>query len=429
MHKNKTKKLIEKYFDILWPINRSIVSPGFRESLDILSRIIPLNRQNFKSGKNIFDWTVPKEWKVNEAYIIDPNGKKICDFAKNNLHLVSHSIPFKGELSLKNLKKHLHSYPKLPNALPYLTSYFDKRWGFCISHNELKRLPQGKYKVVVNTELYNGELVTADYVLKGENPEEIMFTSYLCHPSMANNELSGPLTLAFLFDKLKSLPKRKYSYRFVIMPETLGTLCYLSKKSQELKKKLIAGYVLTCLGLGKSFTYKCSRQENSRGDRLIKRLLKKDKKNKIISFTPIAGSDERQFCSPGFNLPVGSLMRKRYLEYPEYHSSLDNKQLISFDAIDGAINFCMKIVNSFETNLIFKNTVMNGEPRLGNKGLYPKFSSNKYFNKKLNAILWLLNLSDGFHDIKDIKDITGYNEKLLRDATSDLEKIKLLKKI
>lgn len=429
MNKKKSIKLIEKYFDLLWPINRSIVSPGFRQSLDILSEIIPFKHQKFKSGSKIFDWKVPKEWKVNEAYIIDPNGKKICNFENNNLHLISHSTPFRGEMTLKNLKKHLHSYPELPNAVPYLTSFFDKRWGFCISHKELKNLPEGNYKVVVDTELYNGHLITGDYVLKGENPEEIMFTSYLCHPSLANNELSGPLTLAFLFDRLKSLPKRKYSYRFVIMPETLGTICYLSKKYKELKKKLIAGYVLTCLGLGNSFTYKSSRQHDSRGDRLVKRLLKKNKKNKVISFTPIAGSDERQFCSPGFNLPVGSLMRKRYLEYPEYHSSLDNKELISFTAIDGAVNLCMKIINSFEKNLIFKNTIMNGEPRLGNKGLYPKFSSNQYFDKKLNAILWLLNLSDGFHDIEDIKEQTGYSKKLLLKAISDLQKVKLLERI
>ena len=213
------------------------------------------------------------------------------------------------------------------------------------------------------------------------------------------------------------------------MPETLGTICYLSKKFQEIKKNIIAGYVLTCLGLGNSFTYKCSRQDNSRGDRLIKRLLKKNNTNKIIPFTPIAGSDERQFCSPGFDLPVGSLMRKRYLEYPEYHSSLDNKELISFDAIEGAVNFCMNIIDDFETNLIFKNTVMNGEPRLGNKGLYPKFSSNQYFDEKLNAILWILNLSDGNHDIKDIEERTGYTQKVLLEATSELERVKLLERI
>mgnify|MGYP005990252439 CR=1 FL=1 len=429
MEKKKLTNVIEEYFDRLWPINRSIVSPGFRESLDILSEIIPFKRQTYKTGEKIFDWTVPKEWKVNKAYIIDPNGKKRCDFEVNNLHLVSHSSSYRGELSLEKLKEYLHSYPELPNGVPYLTSFFDKRWGFCISDEELKSLPEGKYKIVVDTELYDGELTTADYVLKGEYPNEIMFTSYLCHPSMANNELSGPLTLAFLYDRLKNLPNRKYSYRFVVMPETLGTICYLSKKFQEIKKNIIAGYVLTCLGLGNSFTYKCSRQDNSRGDRLIKRLLKKNNTNKIIPFTPIAGSDERQFCSPGFDLPVGSLMRKRYLEYPEYHSSLDNKELISFDAIEGAVNFCMNIIDDFETNLIFKNTVMNGEPRLGNKGLYPKFSSNQYFDEKLNAILWILNLSDGNHDIKDIEERTGYTQKVLLEATSELERVKLLERI
>ena len=429
MEKKKLTNVIEEYFDRLWPINRSIVSPGFRESLDILSEIIPFKRQTYKTGEKIFDWTVPKEWKVNKAYIIDPNGKKRCDFEVNNLHLVSHSSSYRGELSLEKLKEYLHSYPELPSGVPYLTSFFDKRWGFCISDEELKSLPEGKYKIVVDTELYDGELTTADYVLKGEYPNEIMFTSYLCHPSMANNELSGPLTLAFLYDRLKNLPNRKYSYRFVVMPETLGTICYLSKKFQEIKKNIIAGYVLTCLGLGNSFTYKCSRQDNSRGDRLIKRLLKKNNTNKIIPFTPIAGSDERQFCSPGFDLPVGSLMRKRYLEYPEYHSSLDNKELISFDAIEGAVNFCMNIIDDFETNLIFKNTVMNGEPRLGNKGLYPKFSSNQYFDEKLNAILWILNLSDGNHDIKDIEERTGYTQKVLLEATSELERVKLLERI
>ena len=429
MKKKKTINLLEKYFDRLWPINRSIVSPGFRESLDIISEIIPFNRQKFKTGDKIYDWTIPKEWKVNKAYIIDPNGKKRCDFSKNNLHLISHSSPYFGELPLSKLKKHLHSYPNLPNGIPYITSFFDNKWGFCITEKELKSLPKGTYKVVVDTELYKGQLITADYVLKGEKKDEIMFTSYLCHPSMANNELSGPLTLAFLYQKLKAIPKRKYSYRFVIMPETLGTICYLSKKYKHLKKRLLAGYVLTCLGIGNSFTYKSSRLGNSRGDRIVKRLLGKKSKNKIISFTPIAGSDERQFCSPGFNLPVGSLMRKRYLEYPEYHSSLDNKKLISFSAINNSINFCLKIVDSFEKNLIYKNTVMNGEPRLGNKGLYPKFSKNEYFDRKLNAILWILNLSDGFHDIEDIKEKTGFSKKVLLDAIAGLQRVKLIKKL
>lgn len=420
---------IEDYFDRLWPINRTILSPGFRESLDILSEIIPFNRQIFNTGETVYDWTIPKEWKVNKAYFIDPNGKKRCDFSDNNLHLVSHSIPFEGEIELKDLKKNLHSFPELPEGIPYLTSFYDKRWGFCISDEELKSLPNGKYQVVIDTELYDGQLTTADCILEGNNSQEVMFTSYLCHPSMANNELSGPLTLMFLYEKIKALPKRRYTYRFVIMPETLGAICYLSRKYNELKKNLMAGYVLTCLGLGESFTYKCSRQENARGDRLIKRLLRKNSKNKIIPFTPIAGSDERQFCSPGFNLPVGSLMRKRYLEYPEYHSSLDNKQLISFDSIKNAVNFCMEIVNDFESQTIFKNTIMNGEPRLGNKGLYPKFSGNQYFDDKLNAILWILNLSDGLHDINDIIERTGYKENIIIEAALELERVKLVERI
>ena len=184
------------------------------------------------------------------------------------MHLISHSSPYFGELPLSKLKKHLHSYPNLPNGIPYITSFFDNKWGFCITEKELKSLPKGTYKVVVDTELYKGQLITADYVLKGEKKDEIMFTSYLCHPSMANNELSGPLTLAFLYQKLKAIPKRKYTYRFVIMPETLGTICYLSKKYKHLKKRLLAGYVLTCLGIGNSFTYKSSRLGNSRGDRV-----------------------------------------------------------------------------------------------------------------------------------------------------------------
>ncbi|MGD9077997.1 MAG: DUF4910 domain-containing protein [Desulfobacterales bacterium] len=416
---------IEHYFDKLWPINRSITGPGIRESLDILSEIIPLKRLKFNSGEKVFDWIVPREWKANEAYFVDPTGRKHAHFSKNNLHLVGYSRPIRKKMNLAELKEKLHTLPDQPDAIPYVVRYYDSDWGFCLTHHEYERLPEGLYEVFIDTELYNGHLEIGEAVLEGETTNEILFSTYLCHPSMANNELSGPLALAFLYNYIKDLPNRLNTYRFVISAETIGTICYLDKRGDHLKNHLKAGYVMTCLGNSGSFTYKQSRRGNSLADKAAKTVLKEVANYKVISFSPF-GSDERQYCSPGFNLPVGSLMRTMYAKYPEYHTSLDNKDFISFEALAESIEVYLNIVKAIESNKIWVNKIPFGEPQLGKRNLYP--SSDPKINpiEDFQAIKWLLNLADGESDLLDIADSSGIKISTLAEKARLLFKAGLI---
>ena len=403
-----TKQKMEAYFDRLWPICRSVAGPGFRESLDILSEIMPMERFQFETGQKVFDWTVPKEWVVRDGYFIDPNGKKWADFKANNLHLVSHSIPVNREMSLEELKPHLHSLPDKPNAIPYLTSYYKEDWGFCLSHDDFKQLPAGKYRVVIDAELKPGILEIGEVVLPGETDEEIFFSTYLCHPSLANKELSGPLVVAFLYERLAALTTRRLTYRFAVVPETIGAIAYLTKRGALLSEKMIAGYVVTCVGdRGSSFTYKKSRRGDTLADRAALAVLQDVGSHKIIPFFAEGGSDERQYCSPGFNLPVGSLMRTIYADFPEYHTSLDNKKVISFDAMLQSIDVYAAIAHVLESNYVWKNTVMYGEPQLGARGLYGTMCLPKQAGENVPAIMRFLNLADGTRDVITITEQSG----------------------
>ena len=255
-----TTDIIEKFFDRLFPICRSITGDGVRETIKILQEILPLNTYEIPTGSKCFDWEIPKEWNIKDAYIITPSGEKICDFKKHNLHIVNYSIPINTELTYNELLPHLHTLPQMPTAIPYYTSYYKETWGFCLAHQEFEKLPKdGKYKVVIDSELRPGNMTYADLVLKGESEKEILFSTYICHPSMANNELSGPLVQAFLYHKILSIKKRKYTYRFVFAPETIGIIYYLSKHGDTLKSNLHAGYVLTCVGDNNSYSYMPSR--------------------------------------------------------------------------------------------------------------------------------------------------------------------------
>ncbi|RMG78128.1 MAG: DUF4910 domain-containing protein, partial [Bacteroidetes bacterium] len=345
------KQELEKYFDRLWPICRSITGNGLRQSLKILQEIIPLNLHEIPTGTKVFDWEIPKEWNIKDAYIITPDGKKICDFRKNNLHVVNYSVPVSKKLSYDQLINHLHTLPELPDAIPYVTSYYNEYWGFCISYNEFQNLPkQGEYKVVIDSSLEPGSLTYGDLILEGDTPDEILFSTYVCHPSMANNELSGPLVTAFLYKKLLTLPKRKFTYRFVFAPETIGIIAYLFFNGEKMSQNLKAGYVATCIGDNGNFTYKLSKKGNTLADKVAIHVLKNSGcPYKVIPFA-VGGSDERQYCSPGFNFPVGSLMRTPYKQYKEYHTSLDNKSFISFDALEQSVNMYFDICRALELN-------------------------------------------------------------------------------
>jgi aminopeptidase-like protein len=411
---------IESYFDRLWPILRSITGEGVRQTHDILSEIVRLERTEIPTVTQVFDWTIPKEWKVNEAYAIDPNGKRILDVKENNLHLVNYSIPFRGTLSKQELEQHLYSLPDKPTAIPYVTSYYSPRWGFCLSQQERDALPNGNYQVVVDTELFDGSLTLSEAVLKGESTDEVLISTYTCHPSLASNELSGPLVAAFLYRELAKLEHRRLTYRFVFLPETIGAITYLHLKGEHLKKHLVAGYVITCIGDAGDFTYKRSRQSSINPtlalvDRTAEHVLKYSKQpHKVIDFSPL-GSDERQYCSPGFNLPVGSLMRSQYGTYSEYHTSLDNKDFVSFEAMAESVQMYFSVLKTLEANRTYKNLFPYGEPQLGKRGLYETLGRNT-IPELSSAVFWLLNYADGEHDLLWIAEKSGYSVELLHKA-------------
>jgi len=426
--KKESLKQIEEYFDRLWPILRSITGEGVRQSHDILSELIPLERFEIPTGTKVYDWEIPKEWSVSEAFVIRPDGKKILDIKENNLHLLNYSMPFSGTVSLEELNEHLYSLPDLPDAIPYVTSYYKERWGFCISENERKNLPAGDYKVVINSKLFAGSLSIGEAFLPGETDEEVLLSSYSCHPSMANNELSGPLVLAFLYQRLAQVKNRRLSYRFVLLPETIGAIAYLKMRGEHLKEKLIAGYVITCIGDAGNFSYKRSRQFDSLADKAALHVLAGlDKKANVVKFSPL-GSDERQYCSPAFNLPVGSLMRTMYGKYPEYHSSLDNKDFISFAALQESIDVYFKIMMALDKNQKYINLYPHGEPRLDKRGLYETVGHSSV-PELSSKVLWLLNYSDGKHDLFDIAELSGYSVAELHEIALICLKAKLIERI
>ncbi len=422
-----TAKRLERYFDQLWPICRSITGPGFRESLDILAELMPICRLRFPSGSQAFDWTVPQEWFPREAYFVGPDGVRRADFKVNNLHLLGYSAPFEGRIPLAELRSHLYSAPERPKAIPYFTSYYVERWGFCLPHDELASLPDGMYDVRIDTELKDGHLDVGEAVLPGETRQEILFSTYLCHPSLANNELSGPLVMAFLYERLAAMERRRYTYRFVIAPETIGAICYLSERGEHLRATLAAGYVMTCVGDRGAFTYRTSKGGQTLADRAAKLVLRDHGPHEIIPFDPYEGSDEKQYCSPGFDLPVGSLMRTRNYRYPEYHTSDDNKDFISFDALADSVAMYERIVSALEANHTWVNTVRFGEPQLGKRGLYSTLGAQRDLKQWDRAMMWMLNLADGTHDLFSIAEQSAMPLDVLAVVAAELAKAGLLK--
>jgi len=407
---NKIAEEIEQYFDRLWPICRSITGDGLRESFKILKEVIPLTLHEVESGTQVFDWTVPDEWNIRDAYIITPEGKKIADFKTSNLHVVNYSTPVDREISFDELEPHLHYKKELPNAVPYITTYYKRRWGFCVDYNTFRNLPrEGTYRVKIDSSLESGSLTYGDLVLPGKTEDEILFSSYLCHPSMANNELSGPLALAFLYRELAKMENRKYSYRFVIAPETIGAICNLYQNRDVLINNVKAGFVFTCCGDAGPVTYKLSREENSLTNAISRHILRHSGlKFNETPFDPI-GSDERQYSSPGFNLPVGVLMRTPFSQFPEYHTSLDNKELMDFRKMTELIHLCVKFVKAFELNDTYENQIKFGEPFLGKRNLYEDLSTNLTHSDTIKMRMRLLNFLDGTRDLLSVCEQYGYS--------------------
>mgnify|MGYP001474998007 CR=1 FL=1 len=389
----------------LWPIDRSITGEGLRKTLQHIKNYLPnLELKSVPSGANVFDWIIPKEWAVNEAYIITPTGEKICDFSKNNLHLLGYSVPFKGKMSFEKLKKHLYTLPDQPNAIPYVTSYYEARWGFCLTQEQFDKLEEGTYFIYVDTKLFDGFLDFAELLIKGKSDKEIFLSTYVCHPSMANNELSGPTVLTFLAKWISDLENPDYSYRIVFIPETIGSIAYLSLYHKEMKNNIFAGFNISCVGDNRSYSYLPSRNGDTISDRVAKHVLAwTDSNYKSYSWLD-RGSDERQYCAPGIDLPIASIMRTMFGEYSEYHTSLDDlKNVVTPEGLDGGYWAIRRAIEALEKNKKYKLTILC-EPQMGKRGLYPTLST-KVINEELNLMMNFISLCDGEKSLLEIAEI------------------------
>jgi aminopeptidase-like protein len=403
---------LARSFDRLWPLMRSITGDGVRRTLDILSEIVPLTRIEVPSGTRAFDWTVPKEWVFRDAYVVGPDGRRAIDAREHTLHLVNYSIPFRGRLSRAELDRHLHSLPELPDAIPYATSYYEPQWGFCLAHRRRQALPDGDYEVVVDTEHVDGSLTIGEAVLPGESDDEVLISTYVCHPSMANNELSGPLAVACLGRRLLARTRRRFTYRLVFLPETIGSICYLSRVGEHLKRHLKAGVVVTCVGDSGRFHYKPSRRGGSVGDRAADLVLRRQSlaPYRLLPYRPV--SDERQYCSPHFDLPVGSFLRAIPGEFREYHTSLDDRRHISFGALRDSIEVLGRYCETLDANRTYR-ALTPCEPHLSKRGLYPDRGGARAMSEFVDAISWLHNYADGRHDLLAIAELSGLDLGLL----------------
>ncbi|MBI87332.1 MAG: aminopeptidase [Candidatus Marinimicrobia bacterium] len=391
-----------EFIEDLFPICRSITGPGQRETLNYIKNILPeLNIYEVKSGTKVFDWTIPNEWIIRKAYVEDEKGNRIIDFKNNNLHLVGYSIPVDKWLSLEELKEHLHYIPEQPNAIPYVTSYYKKQWGFCITYEQLKQLKSGKYYVHIDSDLKPGKLNYGELILPGRNSKEVFISTYICHPSMANNELSGPAVTTFIAKWLEK-QDRNFTYRIIYIPETIGSITYLSYNLKDMKKNIIAGFNVTCVGDDNNYSFLPSIQDNTLADRISRHVLK----HLNIKYTEYSflerGSDERQYCSPGVDLPVVSLMRSKYGTYPEYHTSLDNLDFISPTGLKGSYDLLKKCIQCIEMNISYMTTVIC-EPQLSSKELYPT-TSKRGIGKDVQLILNILAYSNGNRSLLEIAE-------------------------
>lgn len=412
----------------LFPLNRSITGDGVRQTLAILKRELPdLRVDEVPSGEQAFDWTVPDEWNCSEAYLLAPDGRRLCDYAEHNLHLVGYSEPTDRELSLSELQPHLHSLPDQPEAIPYVTSYYKRNWGFCLPHSLRETLPDGSYRAVVRSTLEPGSLTYGELHIPANSAEddgEVLLSTYVCHPSMANNELSGPVVTTALSQWIQSLPARRLSYRVLFLPETIGALVYMSRNLEEMKRRIIAGLILTCLGDEGSFSYVPSRQGDSLADRVALHILRHQAPEfKRYTFLD-RGSDERQYCSPGVDLPVATICRSKYHEYPEYHTSLDNLDFVTQKGLDRSLSILKEAILCLEGNRRYRATTL-GEPQLGKRGLYPA-ESTKDTASQVADLTHLLAYADGEHDLLAIAELSNRPLRTLVPLADSLSEAGLL---
>ena len=414
-------RLIEK----LYPICRSLTGDGQRQTLDILRENIPLTVHQVPSGTQLFDWTVPREWNIRGAYIKDASGRPVVDFANSNLHVMGYSTPVRRRMDLAELKPHLFSLPEHPDWIPYRTSYYREDWGFCLSHRQLVAMTDGEYEVCIDSSLRNGFMAYGEYVIPGERREEILISCHICHPSLANDNLSGIAVATMLARELSAAPHR-YSYRFLFTPGQIGSIAWLCRN--ESRVGLIrAGLVLACLGDDGAFTYKKSRRGDALIDRAVAQALRETGgEYRTQDFSPF-GYDERQFCSPGFNLPVGCLMRTPHGCFPQYHTSADNLDFVRPENLGASLQRCRAIVRVLDGDRTLLNLNPKCEPQLGKRGLYGSVGGAAGGREREMGLLWALNFSDGEHSLLDIAERSGLPFTVIATAARDLERHGLLK--
>jgi aminopeptidase-like protein len=407
--------------EALYPICRSITGEGVRQSLRLLQRTVPLELHEVPSGAQVFDWTVPKEWNIRDAYIKNNAGERVIDFRRSNLHVLNYSIPMRQTMSLAELRPHLFTLPETPEWIPYRTSYYRETWGFCLSQRQLERMKDGEYEVCIDSTLEPGHLTYGEYWVQGATNDEVLISCHVCHPSLCNDNLSGVAITARLARLLESAALR-YSYRFLWIPGTIGSITWLAR-NESMLRRIKHGFVVSCVGDSGPFTYKRSRRGDAEVDRAMEHVLRYSGRDfQTLDFTPY-GYDERQYCSPGINLPVGCFMRTPNGRYPQYHTSADDLTLVTPSSLGESLVQLLRVVQVFEENGRYLNLNPKCEPQLGRRGLYRQMGGIKDAAAREMAMLWLLNLSDGRHDLLDVAvrsgmpfDQISQAASLLRDA-------------
>ena len=411
----------------LFPIHRSITGAGVRDTLAYLSNLLPgLTIHAVPTGTQAFDWVVPDEWTIRDAYIADEAGNKVVDYTNHNLHVLGYSEPVDAWLSRAELDAHLYSLPEQPDAIPYITSYYERRWGFCLTHHQRTALPDGQYHAVIDSDLQPGVLNYGELIIPGQEENEILLSTYICHPSMANNELSGPVVTAALAQWLQSLENRRYTYRIVFVPETIGAIVYLSKNSAYMMQKTVAGFEVSCVGDDRAYSFLPSRKGGTLADRVAEQTLKQRGVNYVRYSFLNRGSDVRQYCSALIDLPVVLIMRTKYGAYPEYHTSLDDLSVISPAGLEGAFEVIQSCLQALEVNYVYKATVPC-EPQLGRRGIKPSLSTKNVVVPR--TIMNVLAYADGQTDLLAISEIIGVDVMECAAAAVRLEHDGLLEKV
>ena len=413
-------ELIERMF----PLCRSLTGDGVRATLDLIEEEIPLSRTEVASGTRVFDWIVPDEWNLREAYLATADGTRVVDARDSNLHVVSYSEPVRATLPLEHLRERLHSLPEQPGVIPYRTSYYDRTWGFCLSHDQLESLRPGEYEVVIDSSLEPGHLTYAESLIEGEGEGEVLISTYVCHPSLANDNLSGIAVATMLAKRLRGR-RLRHSYRFLFAPGTIGPLAWLDRNLESLDR-IEHGLALSCIGDAGGLTYKRSRRGDAQVDLAVETVLRDSgDPHRVLPWEPWGG-DERQFCAPGFDLPVGTLMRTPHGEFDGYHTSADELARLDPEALGGAVETCLALVEVLESNRRCTNLSPYGEPQLGRRGLYRSAGGAVATPDDERALLWVLNQSDGERSLLEISRSSGLAYPVVQRAAERLERAGLL---